>query len=132
VSEKNEVRFTRGRILNRLILAFQNSKRALVRAYQTEPAVRQELILLAIALPIAWLLSNGLWMFAFLIGSLLIVLAVELVNTAIEKLCDQLHPDRHEAIGYVKDLGSAAVLMTLLLAGMVWLIAIIRWVERTI
>jgi diacylglycerol kinase (ATP) len=132
VSEKNEVRFARGRILNRLILAFQNSKRALVRAYQTEPAVRQELILLAIALPLAWLLSNGLWMFAFLIGSLLIVLAVELLNTAVEKLCDQLHPDRHELIGYVKDLGSAAVLMTLLLAGMVWLIAIARWIDRTI
>jgi diacylglycerol kinase (ATP) len=118
--------------LKRIILAYQNSKRALLRAFATEAAVRQELILLVVSLPLAWMIASGLWMFAFLVGSLLIVLAVELLNTAIEKLCDQLHPDRHETIGYVKDLGSAAVLMTLLLAGMVWLIALIRWVERTI
>jgi diacylglycerol kinase (ATP) len=115
--------------MQRLIAAFFNSKRALGRAFSSESAVRQELILLALSLPLAWLFTPDGWRRSLLIGSLLFVLAVELLNTAIEKLCDQLHPDQHDSIGYVKDLGSAAVLMSLLLAGLVWFVALWQWLD---
>jgi diacylglycerol kinase (ATP) len=116
--------------MHRIFAAFQNSRRALIRAWSSEAAVRQELILLALALPLAALIAPGLWTAVALIASLLGVLAVELLNTAIEKLCDQLHPERHDSIGYVKDLGSAAVLMSLLIAGGVWLLALWQWVDH--
>jgi diacylglycerol kinase (ATP) len=118
--------------VQRIIAAFFNSKRALSRAFQSESAVRQELLLLVVALPLAWIITGDAWRYATLIGALLVVLAVELLNTAIEKLCDQLHPDRHDSIGYVKDLGSAAVLMSLLLAGLVWCVALWQWLDRVL
>jgi diacylglycerol kinase (ATP) len=115
--------------VQRIIAAFMNSKRALGRAFQSEPALRQEMLLLMLALPLAFMIANGIWMTIALIGVLLFVLAVELLNTAVEKLCDRLHPDQNELIGYVKDLGSAAVLMSLLLAGLVWLAALWQWLD---
>ena len=65
-------------------------------------------------------LSGGLWVRVALVGSLLLVLAVELLNTAVEKLCDRLHPGRDPAIGLVKDLGSAGALCAQALAALVW------------
>jgi diacylglycerol kinase (ATP) len=116
--------------MQRIIHAFANSRRALARAFKTEPAVRQELILLALGIPLSMVIAPDIWRQMLLISTLLICLAVELLNTAIEKLCDRLHPDRHDDIGYVKDLGSAAVLMALLIAGGFWLIAILQWLDR--
>jgi diacylglycerol kinase (ATP) len=116
--------------MQRIIAALFNSRRALARAFTTEHAVRQELLLLVIALP--WIITGDGWRDAVLIGALLVVLAVELLNTAIEKLCDHLHSDRHDNIGYVKDLGSAAVLMSLLLAGLVWSVALWQWLDRVL
>ncbi len=118
--------------MQRIFAAFFNSKRALARAFSTEHAVRQELLLLVIALPLAWIITGDAWRYAALIGALLVVVAVELLNTAIEKLCDQLHPDQHDSIGYVKDLGSAAVLMSLLMAGLVWCVALWQWLDRVL
>jgi diacylglycerol kinase (ATP) len=118
--------------MQRVFAAFLNSRRALARAFTSEPAVRQELLLLVVALPLAWIITADSWRYAVLIGSVLVVLAVELLNTAIEKLCDHLHSDRHDSIGYVKDLGSAAVLMSLLLAGLVWFVALWQWLERVL
>jgi diacylglycerol kinase (ATP) len=118
--------------MQRLLSAFQNSSRALTRAYQTEPAIRQEIILLFIAVPITFVITDEGWRRAELIGMLLFVLAVELLNTAIEKLCDRLHAERHDSIGYVKDLGSAAVLMSLLLAGFMWAVALWQFADRYI
>jgi diacylglycerol kinase (ATP) len=118
--------------MQRIIAAFFNSRRALSRAFTTEHAVRQELLLLVIALPLAWIITGDGWRYAMLIGALLLVIAVELLNTAIEKLCDHLHSDHHDSIGYVKDLGSAAVLMSLLLAGLVWSVALWQWLDRVL
>jgi diacylglycerol kinase (ATP) len=118
--------------MQRILAAFLNSRRALARAFTSESAVRQELLLLIVALPLAWIITSDGWRYAMLISALLIVLAVELLNTAIEKLCDQLHPDRHDNIGYVKDLGSAAVMMSLLLAGLVWCVALWQWLDRVL
>jgi diacylglycerol kinase (ATP) len=61
---------------------------------------------------------------------LLILIAIELLNTAIEKLCDRLHPDHHEDVGYVKDLGSAAVLMGITLCSVTWLMALWQFIGR--
>jgi diacylglycerol kinase (ATP) len=113
-----------------LVSALRNSLRGLVRACATERAVRQEMLLLAAAVPVAFVLSPSIWVRAALIVSVLFVLAAELLNTAVEKLCDHLHAARHPAIGYVKDLGSAAVLATLGIAGVVWVAAIAEWLVR--
>jgi diacylglycerol kinase (ATP) len=113
----------------RLIAAYRNSQRALVRAWRTEHAVREELVLLALALPLAFLITSSAWLRIALVGTVLLVLMVELLNTAVEKVCDRLHPAQDDLIGYVKDLGSAAVLMSLLLAASVWLTALWQWAD---
>jgi diacylglycerol kinase (ATP) len=118
--------------MQRLIAAFANSRRALARAFRDETAVRQELFLLLAAFPLAILVTDDGWRRAALVGAVLLLLAVELLNTAIEKLCDRLHPEQHGDIGYVKDLGSAAVLMAILLNACVWLVAIWQWLDRVI
>ena len=118
--------------MQRIVAAFFNSKRALGRAFQSESAVRQELILLAVSLPLSVLIAEETWKRVALVSVILVVLAVELLNTAIEKLCDHLNPAQHDTIGYVKDLGSAAVLMALLLAGLVWLTALWQWLDAVI
>ncbi len=98
---------------------------------RSERAVRQELVVLALALPVAPLIAGSLLGWIALMGSLVLVLVAELLNTAIEKLCDHLHPGRHPAIGTVKDLGSAAVFCALLFAALVWIAvagrAILEW-----
>ncbi len=103
-----------------LIAAFGNSMRGLAHAFRFERAVRQEVIALAIAIPMAFAISQQIWVRISLVGVLLITLAVELLNTAIEKLCDHTTPEHHPAIGAVKDLGSAAVFCSLALAFLVW------------
>jgi diacylglycerol kinase (ATP) len=126
------VRAAYGAIMQRLIAAFGNSCRALARAYRSEPAVRQEIYLLFAAVPLAFLLTDDGWRRAELLGAVMVLIAIELLNTAIEKLCDHIHPGRHEAIGYVKDLGSAAVLMGILFVAFVWLVAIWQWIDRVV
>ncbi len=115
--------------MHRIIAAYRNSLRALERAWRTEHAVREELLLLGLALPMALLIATGAWQRLALIGTVIIVLMVELLNTAVEKVCDRLHPGQDDLIGYVKDLGSAAVLMSLLLAAGVWLTALWQWAD---
>lgn len=111
-------------------LALRNSLNGLAVAARTERAVRQELAVLAVAFPVAVLIADHVQTFFALIGSLVLTLTVELLNTAIEKLCDHLHPGRHPMIGTVKDLGSAAVLCALLLAGTVWITVVFQALLR--
>jgi diacylglycerol kinase (ATP) len=118
--------------MRRIAAAFQNSKSALRRAFREEPALRQEMLLIAIAIPLAFLITDDAFQRAELIGAILLVLAVELLNTAIEKLCDKLHPKHDPQIGYVKDLGSAAVLAAILMASALWLAAFWRLADRYI
>ena len=77
-----------------------------------------------IAVPAALVIGQTLWTRVALIGVVLLLLAVELLNTCIEKLCDHVTPDLHPQIKIVKDMGSAAVLAALALAALVWLAAI--------
>jgi diacylglycerol kinase (ATP) len=100
--------------------ALRSSLRGMSLAARSEAAFRRELIVLALGLPIALLISEELWTWAALISVLLLILAIELLNTAIEKLCDHTTPEHHPAIGAVKDLGSAAVFCSLALAAVIW------------
>jgi diacylglycerol kinase (ATP) len=118
--------------MRRLLAAFRNSKSALHRAFREEPALRQEMLLIVAGLPLAFLLTDDAFQRAALVGSLMVLLAVELLNTAIERLCDKLHPGRDPSIGYVKDLGSAAVLAAICMVSLLWLAALWRFADRYI
>jgi len=107
-----------------LAAAFRNSWAGLSHALRTERAVRQEAAALLAALPLALIVGVGLWQRVALVGVVLLVLAVELLNTAIEKLADHVTSELHPQIGIVKDLASAGVLCALALAGLVWLAAL--------
>jgi diacylglycerol kinase (ATP) len=114
----------RSRGFQRIIDATGNTYDGLLAAWTSEEAFRIEVILLALALPLGWGIAPGFAWYVAMIGSFLAILAVELLNTAIEKLADHLAPAAHPAIGRVKDFGSAAVFCALLLAGIVWLAAL--------
>jgi diacylglycerol kinase (ATP) len=109
-----------------LYRAFLNSWRGLVHGARTERAIRLELALLALGLPLALLLGASLWVRVALVASLLLMLAAEFLNTAIEKLCDHLHPGHHARIGIVKDLASAGAFLAQALAALVWLAALVE------
>jgi diacylglycerol kinase (ATP) len=76
------------------------------------------------AVPLAFVVTEDAWKRTALIGVVLLLLAVEMLNTAIEKLADRLTTEHDPQIGRVKDMGSAAVGIVLLLAGMVWVVAL--------
>jgi diacylglycerol kinase (ATP) len=110
--------------LKRLYNATFNSIRGLIDGVMTEAAVREEAIVLVIAVPVGFALAPSAAWYVAMIGAILLVLAVELLNTAVEKLSDHVTPEHHYAIGRIKDFGSAAVFCGLSFAGLVWLVAI--------
>lgn len=89
-------------------------------AWRHEAAFRQEAMLAILLLPAAWWLARTPLELALLVGSCLLVLIVELLNSALEALTDRVGLERHELSGRAKDLGSAAVLLSLVLVGCVW------------
>ena len=101
-----------------------NSRNGLAFAIRSEQAVREELIALALAVPFAWLVGATVMRRVELVATVALVLVVELLNTAIEKLSDRLTTDHDPQIGRVKDMGSAAVGVALVMAGLFWLFAI--------
>ncbi len=111
--------------LRRILLAGGYSWQGLVATFRHEAAFRQELGLLLVLSPVAlWLGDNALES-ALMIATLLIVLIVEIVNSAVESIIDLVSPEYHELAGRAKDQGSAAVLLALILAGIVWIAVII-------
>ena len=101
-----------------------NSRNGLAFAIRSEQAVREELAALALSLPLAWLIGVTTMRRIELIAAVVLVLVVELLNTAIEKLSDRLTTEHDPQIGRVKDMGSAAVGVALVMAGLFWLFAI--------
>ena len=97
---------------------------ACVAAARSEEAFRQELVALVLAVPLAFLIAEEAWKRLALIGVVVFVLVVELLNTAIEKLADRVNLAIDPQIGRVKDMGSAAVGLALLIAGITWLLAL--------
>ena len=94
---------------------------------RSEAAFREELIALAVSVPLAFFITPLAWKRLALIGVVLLLLVVELLNTAIEKLSDHVTPAQHPDIGRIKDMASAAVGVALVIAGFAWLLAIAEW-----
>lgn len=92
-----------------------------LKAAWSEAAFRQEAVAAALLLPAAFWLGKTWVERALLAGSVVMVLVVELLNTGIEKAIDRIGPEWHDLSRRAKDIGSAAVLLSLLLCGAVWL-----------
>jgi diacylglycerol kinase (ATP) len=110
--------------LKRLCLATINSWNGLKFAIRSEQAVREELVALLLAIPLAFIVGTTAVRRLELIVVVLLLIAVELLNTAIEKLSDRLTREIDPQIRDVKDMGSAAVLAALVIAGATWLFAL--------
>ena len=95
-----------------------------LRAGWGEPAFRQEAFAAFILLPASFWVGRGWAEVALLAGSVLLVLIVELLNTAVEAAVDRIGPEWHDLSMRAKDMGSAAVLLSLLLCGGIWLAAL--------
>ena len=108
----------------RVIRAFSASTRGLVGAFRHEAAFRQELALAVVVIPLAWWLARSGVERALLIAPMLLVLIVELVNSAIETAIDRIGLERHALSGLAKDIGSAAVFISFMLLGSVWLLVL--------
>jgi len=116
--------------LEQVTRATIHTSRGLIAATKTELAFRLEIYALVLSIPLAFVLAGEAWKRLAMIAVVMLVLIVELLNTAIEKLSDHVTPTTHPAIGRIKDMGSAAVGVTLLLAGAVWLLALGEWLSR--
>ena len=101
-----------------------NTRNGLVFAVRSEQAIREELAALVLSLPLAWLVGATIMRRVELVATVALVLVVELLNTAIEKLADRLTTAHDPQIGRVKDMGSAAVGVALVMAGLFWLFAL--------
>jgi diacylglycerol kinase (ATP) len=114
--------------VGRIVRAGSYSMSGLRAALKKEAAFRQEVILFAILAPLGmWLGRNGVER-SLLVGSLLVVLIVELLNSAIEATVDRVSKKHHKLSGRAKDMGSAAVYIALLQVLLVWaLILADRW-----
>lgn len=106
--------------LRRVWNAFHYSLDGLGAAYRHEDAFRQEVWLAVVAIPLAVWLGEGALERALMIGCVLLVLIVELVNSAIEATVNRVSLERHQLAKRAKDIGSAAVLIALLNAAVVW------------
>ena len=114
----------------RIWAALWNSISGLREGLSTEAAIKQEVALALIAVPVSLLIARDLWTWVAMMASLLFLLAVEFLNTAIERLCNHVRPELHVDIKVTKDLGSAAVLFAILLTALIWIAALIArfWV----
>lgn len=106
--------------LTRIIRAFGYSFQGFHACYRHEAAFRQETLVAAVLVPLGlWLGGNGVER-SLLVGSWLLVMIVELLNSAIEATVDRFGPGQHELSGRAKDIGSAAVFLAIGLATAVW------------
>ena len=106
--------------LRRLIDAAGYSRAGLAVAWHGEEAFRQEVVLAIVLVPLAiWLGQSNLERL-LLVASWMLVMIVEILNTAVEATVDRISDERHRLSGEAKDLGSAAVFLTLMLAALVW------------
>ncbi|MEA5098839.1 MAG: diacylglycerol kinase [Burkholderiaceae bacterium] len=113
--------------LRRIFAALFYSLDGLKSAWQNEHAFRQELLLVVLATVVALVLPLGALEKLLLIGVMVLVLIVELLNSAVEAVVDRISLERHPLSKNAKDFGSAAVLLSLLLAGATWAVVLWRW-----
>jgi len=111
--------------MQRVINATRYSLEGLAAAARHEDAFRQELTLAAVMVPLGlWLGADGTER-ALLVGSVLMVLVVELLNSAVEATVDRVSLEDHQLAKRAKDIGSAAVMMSLVTVGVVWLLVLL-------
>lgn len=108
--------------MTRILRALASSLRGLKGAYREEAAFRQELALALIVIPLGLWLGHGATERVLLTAPVVLILIVELLNSAIEATVDRIGFERHALAGLAKDIGSAAVLMAFVLLVVVWLI----------
>ncbi|MDR0217426.1 MAG: diacylglycerol kinase [Enterobacteriaceae bacterium] len=111
--------------INRIIKAAGYSIKGIKAAWKNEAAFRQEGVLAILAVIVAFLFDFNLIERLFLISSIILVVIVELLNSAIEAVVDRIGSEYHELSGRAKDMGSAAVFITVILALFIW--GIIFW-----
>jgi diacylglycerol kinase (ATP) len=119
-SVKRENAFKGKRGLARVLNAFRYSLAGLSAAYRNEEAFRQETWLALILIPSALFMPVGGLGKALMVGSVLLVLAIELLNSAIEAVVDRVSLEHHELAKRAKDIGSAAVFISLINVVLVW------------
>lgn len=111
---------TQNKGLRRIRNAFFNSLNGLRSCIRTEEAFRQEVVLALIFIPVGLIAGETAIERMLLAGSLIIVLVVELLNTAIERTIDRISFEKHDLSRDAKDMGSAAVLLSFVLCVMTW------------
>ena len=113
--------------VTRVLLAFKNSGKGFKFLIKSEAAFQQELVLAILLAPLSFLISQSLSELILLLLTLALVLVVEILNTAVEAVVDRIGLEHNELSGLAKDLGSAAVLLSLLFAAGVWLAFLWRY-----
>ena len=108
------------------LAALRNSRDGLAHGWTKERPVRQEIVVTGAGLLTAPLVASDPLHGIALVGVLLMMLIVELLNVAIEAICDLVSPERNPMVKIAKDCGSAAVLLSIILAGLVWFEALWR------
>jgi diacylglycerol kinase (ATP) len=111
--------------ITRILKAVGYSFEGMKSAFSCEAAFRQELLLFAISSPIAIIIGETPAEKALMIWSILLVLIVEIINTAVETTIERISTERHDLSKKAKDLGSAAVFLSLISAITVWVIIIL-------
>ena len=106
--------------ITRIVQAFFNSLTGLADAWRHESAFRQEILLAVVLIPVALMVPVTAVERALLIATVLLVIIVELLNSSVEAAIDRISFDLHSLSRRAKDLGSAAVLVALLLTAIVW------------
>jgi diacylglycerol kinase (ATP) len=108
----------------RVLRAFGASYRGYCGAFRNEAAFRQELAVAVLVIPLGLYLGDSGVARALLVGPMILVLIVELLNSAIEATVDRIGLEHHELSGLAKDIGSAAVLTSFVLLGLTWLLVL--------
>ena len=115
--------------MKRWLRATAHSWNGIVACARTEAAFREEIVALVIAIPAAMVLASDPWKRALLLAPIVLLLVIELLNTAIEKLCDRICGELDPAIGRVKDMGSAAIGVTLIATLALWAFALADYIR---
>src|SRR5215470_11030807 len=115
--------------MDRLIRAAINTYAGLLFVTRTETAFRQELLLLLLAVLAALFATDRAWTRSFLVGSVLFTMVVELLNTSLERLADRITLDYDPQIEKIKNMGSAAVGLSLLGILFSWLLVLSEWIK---
>lgn len=109
----------------RLVQAMRVSLVGLHAAFRNEEAFRQEVLLLVFLMPLGLWLGNGGTQKALLVGSLFLILIVELLNSAVEAVVDRVGPEMNDLSKLAKDFGSAAVLLALVNGCVIWVLVLV-------